>query len=351
MENIKGDKKLEIKERDVKAISSSNPPISTLIGSISQDVLDEKKKKNISSDEISLNLYHELIRNRDSKEICWGKLIGSEVVGSNVVVDILWNGLIVKIKDDDFFEDTYRFGKLYYEMDEKGKLKRRESTIHFMFNSNICFTVTSVERIIQEDKYDEKMYGKEIVSIVGNRKEAMSILRDIYFFHKNRKTLVGKARELNTNDIVQGNIIQVKEESILVECAGIETRIAAGLLSPNSKIDNCMEKFSPGDIETFRIKKLYVNPDKEEVHLSLSGRILDPDRVISNIKVGSSYLGTVDSHNMEKGLSTVLLYMGASCVVYDSDVTGHLILIPGDKVRVTVRKIMGSFASGVATKI
>lgn len=329
----------------------------TMVGLPSEDIYRANQQFMISDEEREQNLYRELIRYQKYSEILWGTLVSAEVdYERNVVYAcVLWNDIIVKIPDYLFFEPTYRFGVTYDRMSEGEKLTRRHSTITFMLGAKVCFIVADLNRELIRDRYDV-MYDTYEMTVEGNRCRAMQIMRDIFFFHENRKdTTRGVQREIKEGDILNARIVQVKEESILVECGGVETRIAAALLSARDYYTNCTDAYSAGDMIKVRVKKVYVDPVLHTVHLSLTGQVINPAKAIKDMKIGSAYLGTVRACNEDRHTYTVMLSNGVPCTVLFEFVFGHIPLVKGDKVRVTVSKIYNekgvSFVSGAAQKL
>ena len=329
----------------------------TMVGLPSEDIYRANQQFMISDEEREQNLYRELIRYQKYSEILWGTLISAEVdYERNVVYAcVLWNDIIVKIPDYLFFEPTYRFGVTYDRMTEEEKLNRRHSTITFMLGAKVCFIVADLNRELIRDRYDI-MYDTYEMTVEGNRCRAMQIMRDIFFFHENRKdTTRGVQREIKEGDILNARIVQVKEESILVECGGVETRIPASLLSARDYYTNCTDAYSAGDMIKARVKKVYVDPALHTVHLSLTGQVINPAKAIKDMKIGSAYLGTVKACNEERHTYTVMLSNGVPCTVLFEFVFGHIPLVKGDKVRVTISKIYNdkgiAFVSGAAQKL
>lgn len=329
----------------------------TMIGLPSEDIFKENQRFMISDEERDQNLYKEMIRYQRYGEILWGTLVSTEEDASQDIIYacILWNDIIVKIPDYLFFEPTYRFGVRYESMSKGEKLRRRLSTLTFMLGAKICFVIDILERKLILDKYDV-LYNTYELTVGGNRCRAMEIMRDIFFFHENRKeTTRGTQREIKEGDILNARIVQVKEESVLVECGGVETRIPASLLSARDYYTNCTDVYSSGDMIKVRVKKVYINKEDHTVHLSLTGQVVNPVKAVKDVMIGSAYLGTVVKCNEKNHTYTIMLSNGVPCTVFFEFVFGHIPLVKGDKVRVTVSNIYADkgmgFVSGSAQKL
>lgn len=349
--------KQEGAQREVERILGSDLEMAkdTMVGSPSEDVYRENQRFMISDEEREQNLYKELLRYQRYSELLWGTLASVEDDNERKIVYacVLWNDIIVRIPDYLFIEPTYQYGVTYEKMSDEEKMRRRHSTISFMLGAKVCFVVSEINRTLILDRYD-KMYNKYDLRVEGNRQRAMEIMRDIFFFHENRKeTTRGTQREINEGDVLNARVIQVKEESVLVECGGVETRIVAALLSARDYYTNCTDAFSPGDMMKVRVKKLYLDKDAHTVHLSLTGQIVNPVKAITSIRVGSTYLGTVMSCNEKNRAYTVILSNGVPCSVLFEFVFGHVPLVRGDKVRVYINKIYAErgFVAGSAQKL
>ena len=343
--------------REVEAFLSSADDVAkdTMVGLPSEDVYKENQRFMISEEEREENLYKELIRYQKYGEILWGTLVSIDDDFDKKIVYacVLWNDVLVKIPDYLFIEPTYRFGVTYAKMSEEEKMQRRHSTLSFMLGAKVCFVVSNLDRKLILDRYDT-LYNTYELSVEGNRQRAMEIMRDIFFFHENRKdTTRGTQREIKEGDITSARVVQVKEEYVLVECGGVESRIPAALLSARDYYTNCLDAYSPGDMMKVRVKKLYIDKVEHSVHLSLTGQIVNPAKAITNVRVGSTYLGKVVSCNEKQHAYTIMLSNGVPCAVLFEFVFGHIPLVKGDNVRVTVKNIYveRGFVAGNAQKV
>ena len=337
-------------------IYSNQGTTDTMVGVASEDIQAEAMKFNISNAEKSEENFRLLKRYQQYEEILWGTLISvTKMTENNMqfnVVKVLWNDIEVVIPDFLFIEPGYKYGATYADMSEAQKLRRRHSMLSYMLGAKVCFTIKEVSRDLIDDK-ENPAYGSYDLLVVGNRNRAMEILRDIYFFHENRKdTTRGEARSIKPGDVVTARIVQVKEENILVECGGAEARIPADAISGDRIYTNCTDVYKSGDSINVRVKKVYLNKDKS-VHLSLTGQIVDPLEAISNVTAGSTYSGVVFKVDKEQQTYTIMLSNKVPCHCKFQYVIGHVPLVKGDRVRVTVANVYREkgFVGGRAQKI
>jgi len=314
----------------------------TVFGIPSEDIfsnlsgMEEQIKEN--------DLYHDLKHCVQNNEILWGKIYGTESFNNHVVICVLWNGVKVSIPDNLYFEPEFDFGKGYSEMTKEEQFNRRQQVAKQQINAVICFTVLKVERSkIQEGGFKDQY----TMSVIGNRSYAMELLRDIYFWHKNRKDKKTAPRSVEVGDIVKAHVIGVKEEKILVEVAGIETRIGRRDLSDKVFVDNCHDFVSPGDTMNVKVKNLYIN--KDNIHLGVTGKLGVGSKNIKNMRIGGSYIGRVTSAGKGKCYS-VLLSNGVIASINRSQVSGNMDLFLNDTVQVYVVKIYDTYVSGSAIK-
>jgi len=160
-------------------------------------------------------------------------------------------------------------------------------------------------------------------------------------------------RTISEGDIITNvNVLAVKEDNVLIEVKGVETRLYAHNLLDSCVVDNCCDHVKPGDHITVRVKKLYLNEDS--IHISVTGRLNEPKKNIGQIKTGSDYLAIVDGYNKEKRVYRVILKgYGVPASIPEANVLGRIGLIRGDMVLVHVThkyEDMG-FVSGSARKM
>ncbi len=301
-------------------------------------------------------LYKRLEEHRRKKDVLWGTVSGVELSskGDQVLFTIIWDTVRVIIPASVYFEKTWNFGAGYESLSKDEKIARHIVAGRETMGANCPFILKAVSRdVIQSGRYE----GESEVIAVGSRTEALEILRDIYFYHKNTEHPV----EVRVNDQANANIIYVSEELITVECLGVETRIDCYNLN-ESYVDNCKDFVKPGQVMRVRIKKIDIRPDR--VYLAVTGRLNLGSKKISSIKINGSYLGYVESYNRRKGIYTCKIYPdarlkngkfvsrddGVNVSVHKNAVNGHEELNVGDSVHIKVKEILGSFAVGIATK-
>lgn len=315
----------------------------SLIGSASDEVfseiINEKTPKEIENE-----AYINLKRFERDGEILWGRIYGVEQFDMHAIICVLWNGIKISIPDNVFFEKEYNFGSSYASMSEEEQLRKRMQAAKYHINAVVCFRALNVSR----DKIKEGEFaGQYSVFAIGSRIAAMEVLRDIFFWHKNRKISDSQPRTIHEGDVLKAHILCVKEENILVECAGVETRIGRADLSDHVFVDNCYDLYKPGDSITVRVKSLYINADT--VHLSLTGRLGVVSKLITSMKISGSYIGRIVSAPIGRPY-TALLSNGVTAAIGRDRVLGNLDLYIGDEVQVYVSNIFDNYVSGSAIK-
>lgn len=316
------------------------------VGVASEDIIFEEETIK-SPQEIEALLYRDLKIYEKNGEILWGTVYAIEELSNHAIICVLYNNQKVSIVDDDYFEDKYDFGKAYPSMTDEQKLAKRKRVASYQVGAKVCFVVKTVERsVITEGDF----VGEYRISIIGDRKTAMKTLRDIYFWHKNRKRDDNNIRVIKDGSLILAHILAVKEDVVLCECAGVETKLFAYNLLSNDICENCKDHVAPGDAIKVRVKKCYLNEDGS-VYLSITGRINEVPKLIETMKENSSYLGTVESYNPKKQSYTIFLKNGVLATVPENHVKGRHILSRGDTVCVFVVKIYDGFVSGSCMKV
>ena len=324
-----------------------------LVGTISDDLLITKEK---SDAEISNDLYTTLKRYEHDGEILWGTVVGVELEAKDVVVIVVWNGIMVKIPATSYFEPEFDFGKNFSRMRfNEDKLAKIARCAKYQLNAKVCFKVAAVRKRLYKTG---PFAGSYEIICIGNRRLAMETIRDIYFWHKNRKLSESQTpRSIKVGDIITNvNVLSVKEDNVLVECKGVETRLGAHNLLDSCVVDNCCDYVKPGDSITVRVKQIYLNEQENglpgNVHLSVTGRLNEPKKNLSMIQIGADYLAVVDGFNKEKGVYTMIVKgYGVPAAVPESNVLGRIGLIRGDMVLVHVTNKYDGFISGSARKM
>ena len=319
----------------------------TIIGVQSDEIIAEAAREK-SAEEIEEKNFNDLRRYQRNGEILWGEVYGVEAspnLGSAIIA-VLWNGIKVSIPDSEYFEDTFFFGNNYEGMSAKEKLNKRTIMARYQIGAKVCFCVKGTARTKIE--FGE-FAGEYMIDVVASRKEAMAKVRDIWFLHKNRKSRVGTPREVHVNDIAKANVLAVKEDVVVVECLGVESRLDCYNLNDDI-VENCRDFVKPGDVIPVRVRKVYVNAD-DTVYLTVSGRLNNASKMIHTMRERSNYLGQVDHYNKAKDRYTVMLKNGVTASVPSSMVQGGVPLTPGDDVAVMVTRIMDAYVIGAAIKL
>ena len=334
------------KERKTEIIDNHD------IGFLSTEIQIEKRVEKTEF-EIEGAVYGELVKASRNGEVLWGQVTSIDdapTVANRFFVSVVYKGTKISIPDNLYFEPTFEFGNNYInKMNEEQRMEFRKQVVLFQLGANVCFCIEKVKKnLIKEGEYA----GETYLTVLANRNKAMAVLRNVYFYHQGRTKSADKApRTIEVGDIIRNaNVISVKEDSIIVEAAGIESRIDAYNIN-NDYVTNCKKYLSPGDTMDVRVKKLYINPDS--VYLSLSGRLNNSSKLVHTMHVGDMVLGVVDRYNPQKNKYTVMLKNGvtASCPAYN--VKGRMPIVVGDRVMVYITNIYldGGFVAGQASKI
>lgn len=320
---------LILAKKDIKKSEKNTIKANVLseIGIKSEEVVQKNREIKTNNDE----LYSKLIENH---EILLGIISGIEdgdrEDSFNIVVT--WNGLRVLIPDYQYFEDGFNFGVNYNELTSAiAKTRKRKNVAIHHNGAQIYFILKKVAT---------DNYGVEFA--VASRKEAMAMIRDEWFLHSNPDKIY--EREAKIGDIAPAHVISVVENSCLVECLGVETRLDANTLT-NQYVENCKDFVSPGDTIEVRIRKLYLN---NGVYMTVNGRLNDNEGVIRTMKVKSNYLGCVDHYNKDKDMYVIRLNNGVNANVYSKSVIGTDALFNGQMVQVYVYSIMQNYVIGSA---
>lgn len=320
---------LILAKKDIKKSEKNTIKANVLseIGIKSEEVVQKNREIKTNNDE----LYNKLIENH---EILLGIISGIEdgdrEDSFNIVVT--WNGLRVLIPDYQYFEDGFNFGVNYNELTSAiAKTRKRKNVAIHHNGAQIYFILKKVAT---------DNYGVEFA--VASRKEAMAMIRDEWFLHSNPDKIY--EREAKIGDIAPAHVISVVENSCLVECLGVETRLDANTLT-NQYVENCKDFVSPGDTIEVRIRKLYLN---NGVYMTVNGRLNDNEGVIRTMKVKSNYLGCVDHYNKDKDMYVIRLNNGVNANVYSKSVIGTDALFNGQMVQVYVYSIMQNYVIGSA---
>ena len=313
----------------------------------------EREAKEKSEKEIANETYRTLESLRRTGRIAWGETYGVEPAeflrksGSAFAVCARFNNVKVLIPEKEYFESTFNFGSDYASLPEEEKRNRRVGTARYQSGSRVCFVVKGV---VREPIEGEGADGDYNIIVIASRREAMAELRDMFFIHDHNPAI--PSRTVEVGDTAEARVVGVREAYALVECLGVETRVDAFQLN-DDYVENCNDFVKPGDRMKVRIRKVYINPDNS-VYLTVSGRMNEVPRSISEIKIGGTYLGKVDHYNSASNTYTIILKpMGVNASVradYDH-INGGIELMNGDDVSVLVTNIAPTFVIGKAKKL
>ena len=341
-ESPKEEKKETVKKEVVQ--HSTQPQLQKNIGTKSDDLTEPLSVKEIEND-----IFNDLKRYQRQGEILWGTVYGVEPNErfGEAIISVLYNGVRISIPAHEYFEDTYNFGVTYKDMTEQQKMHRQMLAVRYQIGAEVCFVVKGVTR--EKIKDDDLFEDEYDIFAIGSRKEAMAKIRDIWFYHKNRKaTTKTPPRTVSIGDQVDAHVLQVREDMTVVECFGVETRIDNYNLN-NSIVTDCTDFVKPGDTIRVRVRKLHISPNS--VYLLVSGRLNDSTKLIRAMKPKSTYLGKVAKYNDKSKFYTVTLKNGVNAAVRTRNVQGEVDLSIGDTVAVTVTSIRPTYVVGLAMKI
>lgn len=155
----------------------------------------------------------------------------------------------------------------------------RRTMGHYL-NAPILFVVTHI---------GEPDNPGEDPIIIGNHIEANSICQKIWFFNRD------ESKNLVEGNVVQGTIISVMEQIVIVEVGGVEQAIHRRFLL-HRYVDDLRTVFKPGETLRVRIMKIEKDVENNKVRLVLSHIAVTPDPRLKNFKFispDSTYAGIV----------------------------------------------------------
>lgn len=243
---------------------------------------------------------------KDNHEVLWARVTGAiydrdehqNIVRVGITCD--WKaGIKIVIPDMLYFPTEMAFDYNYKKLTPEEQIKNRQKNASYQVNALVCFTILSIATA--EDG---------TCQVIGNRIDALSILKDYYFTHKNFEAT--KENTPKKNDETVAHVLSVRPQKVLVECMGIETYISAFNLA-NAPVTNCKDIVKPGDVLKVRIRKIHT--DYGEPYLTLSARTNAKLDEINKISIGSVYLGYVQSINKNSNTATVRLTNGVNVSV------------------------------------
>ena len=345
-ENVKKSKISKSNHKIKKVKTKKLKPVIKIddVGEKSSEIIQQESRNEKDND---YELFKKLTVAQKTRQLLWGEVYGVEQHNKKVNIAVLWNGVKITIPDFEYFEPTFQFGSRYENASEEEKLKRRYTFASYQNGARVCFLVKGV---VRNPIINGEFAGEHNIVCVASRKEAMELLRDINFYHKERKHALSNIQEIKPGSIANANIIAVKQDHIVVECLGVETRIFAHDTSCSEFVENCQDHFEPGQTLPVKILKIHIN-GTQSVYLKVTGKIKDSSKLITTMELRSSYIGYVESVNNLKKIYNIRLKNGVLAGVLFSNVQGNIPLFIGNKVSVKVSKINDSFVYGSAMKL
>ena len=338
-ESIKKPKKAKVETKQNKEEAKQVKEVDSNIGVYSDEILSEMHKKVSSAEEVQKN-YELLLRYSRTNEILWGEVYGFDSVDDVLhqgYVKVLYNGIDVSIPALSYFEPGFDFGKNYKDLSVKDKINRHKILIKYQIGAKVCFLAKHIQR---ESINNGNYSGEDVLHIIGSRKEAMALIRDIFYLHKN----YGSTKNIEVGNIIDANVLAVREDKVLVECAGVETYIDAYNISEEF-VENCHDFLKVGDRIKVMIRKLYINQD-DSIYMEVTARTNQSSKLIRSLKIKSGYSAVVKSFNKTKNSYTATIAGGVKITFTPKDVVGGIPLINGDKIFVTIKEISDNFVYG-----
>lgn len=324
-------------------------------GSYSVEILENfesKEQQEAKKIEVQMEVNKILYTAKNTGEILAGKVIGiredpkRKMVGVRVAYEPIEapnhiGRVEVVIPDVAFFERKIESSS-YNSKSEIGKYFSRKAFLSSYLGAIIHFCIVGIRC---ETTDDPRFEGEKLTFVVGDRNIAMAKLRDIYFFHKNRKKQTTPPITIKKGDKVEAFVVNVDAQMVTVSALGVETNINLYNLTSDS-YTSCNQVVQNGDrLECF-VASASVEDNK--VNLKLTCRQSVAPSSIAYIRVGSLYLGTVVKYSQRKKLYIVTLANGVSASIPESKVQGYVPLSLGDKVCVQVSAIYETFIAGSA---
>ena len=306
------------------------------VGIISKEIKQKEKRKSNKQ----LDLLKELQRYKKTRVVLWGLVSGLESDEQSVKATVLYNNIPVIIRDNNYFDTNFRFSNEYANLSKKEKLNDKSFKLMTSVGSICPFIIVKVS---EEN-------GELVVH--GSRVDALSKLRDIYFYHRYCKK--SEQEEVVEGEIYKANVIYVCEQFATVELFGVETRLTCHTAS-EYPISNCKDALRVGDIIKVRVKKIHINEDS--VYLKITRRLGLGKEVIHKIKEGDTRMCVVDSYSRSKDSYTCKWKVDndhyINITVNRSSTNGRLELNVGDIVSVKVVKVNQEegYAIGSAMKL
>lgn len=326
------------KQRKITYIGERNPDLSSN---------ENEKEEN----------FFKLRENIKRGVIYWGTVIGYEIQEdtrvsgedkpTTILIKVKYGDEEVFIPESEYFEPTFKFSyddnKLSRSELRNEKIKR----IQYQLDAEVCFVITYADRKEAPAEIQDLTGYKYEHQILGSRKKAMEVLRDYYFYHRKDKNYPVEAR---VGDLVNAHVISVRDNMVVVECLGIETRLDEFELS-NEVVNNCNDYAKAGDILPVTITKIHLNDEPNKIpYVKVTARSGVFNSNLAKIKTGNVYKGKVSHRNKLKQLYSVVLNNGVVVTIPEKSVIGGLELDRNDNVIVHIKFVKGAYITGTAYK-
>jgi small subunit ribosomal protein S1 len=230
---------------------------------------------------------------------------------------------------------------------EKYKLNGKESDCGVVFYGNDIKVIIPAEEMgVREDwQVIRSMIGSEIDFIVyGIDTEEGVVAASRKAAQELRRTL--ELPKHKAGDIISARVVGVGRDSVIVDCYGLEVRIARNEID-YGYVGNAGDYVQIGDRVKAVIKEIDLSGDKPKVKLSLKDAKPDPfDHVPNKYKLGGEYLATVTGTppfgifaELEQGVSVLCPNPAWSG---DEIATGNKVLVKVREINMNKRRIYGN---------
>ncbi len=347
----------EVKEAEVFAVEKQQEDVAKPKASKKIAYIGEKCHGVSANEKEKEERFFKLTENIKHGIIYWGTVIGydvqedtrsnASVKPTTILIKVKYGDEEVYIPDSEYFEPTFKFSyddsKLSRAELKNEKIKR----IQYQLDAEVCFVVTYTDRFEAPKEVQELTGYKYEHRILGSRRKAMEVLRDYYFYHRKDKRY---PEDIKVGDMVNSHVISVRDNMVVVECLGIETRLDEFELS-NEVVNNCNDYVKAGDELPVTITKIHLNDEPNKIpYVKVTARSGVFNSNLAKIKVGNVYKGKVSHRNKTKKLYSIVLNNGVVVTVGENNVIGGLELDRNDNVVVHIRVVKGAYITGTAYK-
>ncbi len=217
-----------------------------------------------------------------SRKILHGIYTSVRQVDGIAVISLFWKTLRVVIAGDDFFA--------YTEMKDIADASPSDRAARYVQMAG-RYSDRKGDAVIGFVPLEVVLDTDGVPYVVGSRKQAMDIKRNMYFFSKDRPGKVGSR--------AMGSIVTRNPGFLRVEAFGCETVIGRGSLSAYEYIRDLekMDRFAVGNALEVAITDLHADPRTGQVKLKLSHASVELEEgvqeTVSEAKIGERFSANV----------------------------------------------------------